>query len=85
MYFSRGQRLSLWLLSVFSMSHEGFQPHGDKQSIISMSIFGPYNDPTSNTRVQNDGSECLLMNEHQMADSNDGYEHNKRHAVKSLH
>jgi hypothetical protein len=50
-----------------------------------MSIFGPYNDPTSNTRVQNDGSECLLMNEHQMADSNDGYEHNKRHAVKSLH
>jgi hypothetical protein len=72
MYFSRGQRPSLWLLSMFSMSHEGFQPHGGKQSITSMSIFGPYNDPTTKTHVQTDKSECLLMNRNQMDDRVDG-------------
>jgi hypothetical protein len=74
LYFSAGKRLeSLAAFGVFSMSIEGFQPHGGKQSIIFMSIFEPYSDPTSKTHIQTDGSERLLIDWNQMDNRVDRY------------
>jgi hypothetical protein len=74
LYLSAAKRLeSLAAFGVFSMLHEGFQPHGGKLSIILKSIFEPYSDPTSKTHIQTDGSECLLMNRNHMDDRVDRY------------